>query len=85
MRPLGIAVIVIGVDAEFGPQVFKIDPAGYFVGFHATAAGQKQQEAMNHLEKKWKKLEGGKGGEDAAGAGKLLSRDKVIEVQSNTS
>jgi 20S proteasome subunit alpha 1 len=24
-----------------------------FVGFHATAAGQKQQEAMDHLEKKW--------------------------------
>jgi len=37
-------MILIGQDAEFGPQVFKLDPAGYFIGFHATAAGQKQQE-----------------------------------------
>ncbi|KAF9016559.1 20S proteasome subunit [Hymenopellis radicata] len=51
MRPLGISMIIIGLDAEYGPQCFKLDPAGYFVGFHATAAGQKQQEAMNHLEK----------------------------------
>ena len=44
-------MVVIGLDPENGPQCFKLDPAGYFVGFHATAAGQKQQEAMNHLEK----------------------------------
>jgi len=80
MRPLGISMIMIGLDPEFGPQCFKLDPAGYFVGFHATAAGQKQQEAMNHLEKKWKKLDNGKGGEDAAKAGKNLSRSEVIEM-----
>lgn len=73
-------MILIGVDPEFGPQCFKLDPAGYFVGFHATAAGQKQQEAMNHLEKKWKKLNNGGGAEDAAAAGKTLSKDQVIEV-----
>jgi len=78
MRPLGISMILIGVDAELGPQVFKLDPAGYFVGFHATAAGQKQQEAMNFLEKKWKKFEGG--AEDAAKAGKRLGRNEVIEI-----
>jgi len=74
-------MILIGLDPEFGPQCFKLDPAGYFIGFHATAAGQKQQEAMNHLEKKWKKLENGKGGEDATKAGKNLSRADVIEVR----
>jgi 20S proteasome subunit alpha 1 len=74
-------MILTGIDPEFGPQCFKLDPAGYFVGFHATAAGQKQQEAMNYLEKKWKKLDGGKGGEDAAGAGKSLGRTEVIEVR----
>ena len=73
-------MILIGLDPEFGPQCFKLDPAGYFIGFHATAAGQKQQEAMNHLEKKWKKLDNGKGGEDATKAGKSLSRADVIEV-----
>ena len=73
-------MILIGIDAEFGPQCFKLDPAGYFVGFHATAAGQKQQEAMNHLEKKWKKLDSGRGVEDAVQAGKTLSRGEVIEV-----
>jgi len=73
-------MILIGIDPEFGPQCFKLDPAGYFVGFHATAAGQKQQEAMNHLEKKWKKLDGGKGADDAKGAGATLDRDEVIEM-----
>ncbi|KAF9057390.1 nucleophile aminohydrolase [Panaeolus papilionaceus] len=80
MRPLGISMVIIGIDPEFGPQCFKLDPAGYFIGFHATAAGQKQQEAMNHLEKKWKKLEGGRGGEDATKAGKNLKRAEVIEM-----
>lgn len=75
-----LAMILIGIDPEFGPQCFKLDPAGYFVGFHATAAGQKQQEAMNHLEKKWKKLNNGGGAEDAATAGKTLTKDQVIEV-----
>ena len=75
-------MILIGIDPEFGPQCFKLDPAGYFVGFHATAAGQKQQEAMNHLEKKWKKLNNGGGADDAAAAGKTLVKDQVIEVDS---
>lgn len=79
------AMILIGIDPEFGPQIFKLDPAGYFVGFHATAAGQKQQEAMNHLEKKWKKLDGGKGADDATKAGKTLDKKEVIEVRSDIS
>jgi len=39
-------MILISPDPKYGPQVFKLDPTGYFVGFHATA-GQKQQETMN--------------------------------------
>ncbi|KAJ4487699.1 nucleophile aminohydrolase [Lentinula aciculospora] len=74
------AMILIGIDAEHGPQCFKLDPAGYFVGYHATAAGQKQQEAMNHLEKKWKKLDNGRGADDPVAAGQKLSRAEVIEM-----
>ena len=64
------SAILIGSDPLFGHQRFKLDPAGYSIGFHVTAVGQKQQEleAMNHLEKKWKKLDNGKGGEDATKA-----------------
>ena len=78
-------MILIGIDEETGPQVYKLDPAGYYVGFHATAAGQKQQEAMNHLEKKWKKLDSGRGADDAVKAGKTLSRAEVIDVKIHTS
>lgn len=49
MRPQGIAMILIGIDAELGPQIFKLDPAGYYVGFKATAAGQKQTESINFV------------------------------------
>lgn len=52
---LSTAIILIGYDDELGPQLFKCDPAGYYVGYRATAAGAKQQEALNHLEKKLKK------------------------------
>jgi len=70
MRPLGISLILIGIDQERGPQIFKLDPAGYYVGFRATATGQKQQESMNHLEKLFKKDEGGL----------KLKKDEVVEA-----
>jgi 20S proteasome alpha/beta subunit len=61
-------MILIGIDPERGPQCFKLDPAGYYVGFRATASGTKQQESMNHLEKAFKK-------------DPKLDRDDVIEVE----
>merc|ERR1712127_995766 len=57
MRPLGIAMIMIGIDVEgdsYVPQLYRCDPAGYYVGYKATSSGQKETEANNFLEKRYK-------------------------------
>ncbi len=33
MRPLGVIPVILGIDEEKGPQLFKVDPAGYYVGY----------------------------------------------------
>ncbi|OJZ89573.1 proteasome core particle subunit alpha 1 [Aspergillus vadensis CBS 113365] len=57
MRPLGVATTLVSVDSEKGPQLYKVDPAGYYIGYKATASGPKQQEAITYLEKKLKNKE----------------------------
>jgi len=69
MRPLGVATTLISLDSEFGPQLYKCDPAGYYVGYKATASGPKAQEALNFLEKKLKNKEHAEG-----------SWDEVVEI-----
>lgn len=56
MRPLGVSLTFIAIDDEVGPQIFKCDPAGYFIGYQATSTGPKQQEIITALEKKFKKI-----------------------------
>jgi len=61
MRPLGVATTLVSVDSEYGPQLYKCDPAGYYVGYKATASGPKTQEALNFFEKKLKNKEHAEG------------------------
>ena len=71
MRPLGVACILAGMDEELGPQLYKCDPAGSYVGYKATCAGEKETEATNFLEKKFK-------------TDPNLSRDEAIQLAIQT-
>ncbi len=55
MRPLCVVTLLFTMDDERGPQLYKIDPAGYYVGYKATATGEKEQSAVNNLEREFKK------------------------------
>mmetsp|Transcript_12284 Transcript_12284/g.23312 ORF Transcript_12284/g.23312 Transcript_12284/m.23312 type:complete len:246 (+) Transcript_12284:1573-2310(+) len=68
MRPYGVIALFASIDDEAGPQLYKVDPAGMSQGFRATAAGAKEQEATNWLEKHYKKTGG------------RLDRDQTIQA-----
>jgi 20S proteasome subunit alpha 1 len=53
-RAFGTVMMFAAVDEEKGPQLYRIDPAGFLLGYKACAAGSKEQEATNWLEKKMK-------------------------------
>jgi len=55
MRPYGVTIMFMAIDDEKGPQLFQVDPSGHYIGFKAAAAGAKEQEANNALEKVVKK------------------------------
>jgi len=61
LRPLGVAATLISVDSEFGPQLYKCDPAGYYAGYKGVSTGPKMQEALNFLEKKIKNKDSASG------------------------
>lgn len=67
MRPLAVVAIFIGVDDETGPTVYKVDCAGHYLPFLATAAGPKEQEATNFLEKRVDEM-------------KLMNNDQVVRT-----
>jgi len=54
MRALGVVTMFGGIDEEKGPQLYRVDPAGHYLAMKAAAAGPKEQEANNYLEKKIK-------------------------------
>ena len=51
-------VTLVGIDEEFGPQLYKIDPTGQTLGYKALSTGAKEQEGMSQLEKQFKKNQG---------------------------
>jgi len=54
MRALGVVTIFAGIDDDKGPQLYRVDPAGHYVGYKACSAGQKEQACNNTLEKRLK-------------------------------
>ena len=73
-------MILIGLDQEFGSQCFKL-PCWLLHRISRNISGLKT--ARSHLEKKWKKLDNGKGGEDAAKAGKRKSLIQDVAQKTN--
>ena len=53
--PLSLGMVLIAIDEERGPQVYKTDPAGHYCGYRAVSVGPKQTEANNYMEKKIRK------------------------------
>ena len=54
IRACASVLLLVAVDDEKGPLIFKCDPAGHFFAYKAVAAGTKEQEAINQLEKIYK-------------------------------
>ena len=55
LRSMRSVFTFVGIDEEKGPQVYKVDPSGFCMGYKAIAAGTKEQDAINYLEKQYKK------------------------------
>jgi 20S proteasome subunit alpha 1 len=55
MRPLCCISMLYAYDVEKGPQLIKIDPSGFYMGYKACATGEKEQQTVNYLERDVKK------------------------------
>lgn len=53
-RTMATDIMIVSVD-EGNPQLYKIDPAGFYFAYKATACGASNQEAVSILEKKLEK------------------------------
>lgn len=53
VRPFGVSLLVAGYDAEYGPQLYQVDPSGSFFGWKASAIGRDMQNAKTFLEKRY--------------------------------
>jgi 20S proteasome subunit alpha 6 len=55
MRPYGVGLLVIGVDAA-GPHLYQTCPSGQFWKYKAMAIGARSQAARTYLERKYEEL-----------------------------
>lgn len=53
-----LVMLLFSYDEEVGPQIFRIDPAGYYRSMRGVGVGVKQQAVNTFLEKKLKKKTG---------------------------
>ena len=45
VRPFGVSLLMAGVDAGGGPQLYQIDPSGSYFAWKASAVGKNAQDA----------------------------------------
>lgn len=63
IRPMGVTLAIIGMESvdeqpgEYIPRIYKVDPAGVYLGYSAMATGAKEVEGMSYLEKKQRNAE----------------------------
>lgn len=53
LRPFGVALLIVGVDAQ-GPKLYETDPTGIYFQFKATAIGEGDVKVKEILEKEYK-------------------------------
>ncbi|KAH8234516.1 hypothetical protein KR038_002587 [Drosophila bunnanda] len=50
-RPLGLSVILASWDEVDGPQLYKVEPSGSFLGYYACAIGRARSQAIREFDK----------------------------------
>lgn len=50
-RTMATDILIASVDDEMGPQLYKVEPSGHYLGYKAIASGPKMDNANNHLKK----------------------------------
>ncbi|XP_017107075.2 proteasome subunit alpha type-3-like [Drosophila bipectinata] len=51
VRPFGLSIILSAWDETSGPELYKIEPSGSFVGYFSCASGKAKQQATTEMDK----------------------------------